>query len=160
MKKLTLSEWSSIAEIVASIVIVASLLYVGLELNQNTQALQQTSFQSVLQILSEGEMALATDDELLDAVLLVEQAPTDASERDWRKFTHFAYPRIGMWEYLYLGHRENAISSVHWLSIEPYFFAVICLPGYQRFWKENQFGFSSEFIDYVETNALPRCDGR
>ncbi|MDA9764857.1 MAG: hypothetical protein P8L44_04930 [Opitutales bacterium] len=44
MKQLTLSNWAHIAEIIAAIVIVISILYVGKELKQNTQAMHDDSW--------------------------------------------------------------------------------------------------------------------
>ena len=36
MKKLTLSQWTSIAEIIGMLAVVVSLIFVGLEIRQNT----------------------------------------------------------------------------------------------------------------------------
>ena len=45
MSNLKLADWASIAEILTSVVVVVSLIYVGFELNQNTIAIQQSSHQ-------------------------------------------------------------------------------------------------------------------
>ena len=43
MKKLSLVEWSAVAEIIDTIVIVVSLLFVAYSVNQNTIAVQVTN---------------------------------------------------------------------------------------------------------------------
>jgi hypothetical protein len=160
MRKLKLSEWASISEIIASVVIVVSLVYVGFELNQNTQALQQGSYQSVLDRLAQSQMALALDEDLLNIVAIAEISPTELSAIAWRRFSHYVLPHFGEWEYLYLSKKDNAISDPQWLAFEPYFLGIFCKPGYRRFWNENRHAYSEEFIGYIETEVSPGCDGR
>jgi len=75
MKNLRLSEWANIAEIVASVVIVASLAYIGMELNQNTQALQQESYQQMMASLIELDTAEATNEDLSRIVYVGKSSP-------------------------------------------------------------------------------------
>ncbi len=70
MAKLKLSEWASIAEIFASFVVIASLAYIGLEINQNTKALQQASYQSILSVISDADMEIASNADLNRIVIL------------------------------------------------------------------------------------------
>ena len=48
MRKLQISEWGSIAEVVTAIAVVISLIYVGLEVQRNTVARVQTSTQALI----------------------------------------------------------------------------------------------------------------
>ncbi len=61
MRSLKLSEWANVAEIIAAGVIVASLAYVGYEINQNTRALQIDSYQNMLAEMIDLNVTLATD---------------------------------------------------------------------------------------------------
>ncbi len=157
MQKLKLSEWASVAEIVASVVIIASLAYVGLELNQNTQALQQQSYQSTMGLLAGGDMTLATNEDLLRIVVVAETSPSDVSAEEWLRFTHFVYPRIATWEFLYLAKQENSLSEIQWGAFEPYFVGFSCKRGYMRFWEENQSAFAQAFRVYLDTKVFPEC---
>ena len=49
MRKLKLKDWASVAEISASFVVVASLAYIGLELNQNTKVGFSAPFQDYIE---------------------------------------------------------------------------------------------------------------
>jgi hypothetical protein len=159
MRKLALSEWANVAEIIASIVIVASLVYVALEINQNTQSLQQGAYQNALDRLSTGDLLLAADGETQRIVSLAEADSPELTATEWERFKNYAFPRIGVWEYTYLAHEENAISSIQWTALSPYFENLYCTsPGYQRFFKETEFAWSKTFMGFVQTTVSGNCN--
>ena len=157
MIKLRLSEWANIAEIFASIVIVASLAYIGIELNQNTQALQQDSYQATVGTLVELDIAEATNADLSRIMLEGNSSPRELAPEEWARFVRIAYSRIGLWEYVYLSSREKAISDTQLIALEPYFIQLVCSNGLKKFWAENRVGFSPEFAAYYELEARSAC---
>jgi hypothetical protein len=160
LRNLELAEWASIAEIVASVVVIASLFYVAIELRHNTQALQHASYQNVLDRMSDEQLSLAANEELLDVIMKAEKSPNDLSALEWRRFKHQTLPAIGTWEYLYLANQEGAVSDLQWRAFEPYFLELICAPGYLKLWEDLKYAFSSEFIEYMNSTATNSCDSR
>lgn len=152
-----LSEWAHVAEIVASVVIVVSLAYVGLELSQNTLALQQSAYQDTFSELASLDLALAQDAELHRIVSKGQDDPEQLNEEEWSRFTHFNYPRLGVWEYLFLSKNEGGVSQSQWRAFEPYFINLFCKPGHERFFRENRESYSSEFVEYVEDEFENKC---
>ena len=157
MPKLKLSEWANVAEIVASIVIVASLAYIGMEVNQNTQALQTESYQTMTGILIELDVAQASSEDLNRVMMLAEASPSDTSAEEWERFTHIAFARYGLWEYLLLSYQDDSISEAQWETFEPYLRGFACKRGYKRFWEEKQFAFSISFKEYFGPEVLSTC---
>jgi hypothetical protein len=158
LRNLKLSEWASIAEIAASFVVILSLAYVGIELRHNTQALQHASYQNVLDRMSEEQLSLAANPDLLEIVMKAEVSPNDLSSLEWRRFRHQTLPAIGTWEYLYVANQEGAVSDLQWKAFEPYFLELICAPGYLKLWDELRYAFSPEFMVYIESTATKACD--
>ena len=157
MAKFKLSDWAHISEIAASIVVVLSLIYVGLEVNQNTVALQQASYQSVQDGLQELDITLITNPDLLRIVTTAKASPSELSPEEWLTFTHYAYPMTAIWEYLYLAKQEQAISDFQWTAFDPYFLSFACQLGYRRFWEENRRGFSVAFGKYFDSRLKSNC---
>ena len=157
MAKFKLSEWASIAEISTSIVVIASLAYIGLELSQNTLALQQTSYQAANDYLLQLDLAQATDEDLNRLMMTAETSPSDATPEEWQRFTKMAYSRYGLWEVVFLAGQEGAVNSSQLAVFEPYFTETACEPGYIRFWREHEIGFSPMFQQYVQSSVLPKC---
>ena len=56
---LRLSELAQIAEIIAAVAVIVSLLYVGMEVRRNTAATQAATYQEVVQASNEYLLALA-----------------------------------------------------------------------------------------------------
>ena len=157
MPNLKLSEWANIAEIAVSFVVVASRAYIGLEVNQNTQALQNASYQSMNDYHLALDVAQASNEDLNRIIMLAETSPSDVTAEEWARFTKMAYPRYGMWEYLYLSKQDDAVDEA-WLAFEPFYLTEFaCKLGYRRFWKEHHLGFSPLFIEYMQSEVLPIC---
>ena len=150
MKKLTLTNIAQIAEVIAAIVIVISILYVGKELKQNTQAMHDSSWQAVLDKLIELDMAEAATPELSQVIMRGETRPDTMTEEEWFRFSKFALARMGILEYGYLSRSSNALGDFHWETIEGYLQNKVCLPGYQLYWSQVDEGvYDPEYVRFV-----------
>jgi hypothetical protein len=157
LKSLKLQDWANIAEIVAAIVIVLSLGYVGLEINQNTKALQNESHRSTLEMMNSGQNILATDEEFHRIYKLGLESPADLDEAEWSRFAQFTLPRIGAWEYLFLAKLEGSVSPGAWAAFDPYFREIICMPGLVRFVGEYETSYAPDFVAYVKSDPMSQC---
>jgi hypothetical protein len=61
MRRLTLADWAAVSEIIGSVAIVLSLLFVGLELRRNTRSVQGATLQSVNEIARQQLLLHAAD---------------------------------------------------------------------------------------------------
>ena len=157
MSRFKLSDWANISEIIASFVIVVSLVYVGFEINQNTHALQHNAYQNVMILLADSDLALATDPELNKIVEKGEVSPDDLSDDDWSVFSRYAFRQVGTFEYIYLAWGDGMISDVQWGSYRGFVIGNMCRSGYQRFWQGNQWAFSPQFIEFVRADIASEC---
>jgi hypothetical protein len=64
MRKLSLGDWSSVAEIIAAVAVVVSLFFVALEVRSNTRAVQAATLQSVIGIARQQVLLMASDGDL------------------------------------------------------------------------------------------------
>jgi len=154
-----LADWAHIAEIMAFILVTVSLVYVGLEVRQNTAAVQNESHQNIISMLNDQQMALSTNKELHRIFMTAETSPEKLTAEEWSRFVQFMYPRIGVWEYLFIAKQQGSITDTVWTAFEPYYLSIICKPGYRRWWKEYGQSNAPDFIKYVEEQVLPTCNG-
>ena len=157
MRSLKLSEWAHVAEILAAVVIVASLAYVGLEINQNTKALQNESYQYVFSMLAESQNILVTDKDFNRVFDIGERSPSELSDEEWSRLTKFLLIRWSAWEYLFMMKEEDSISPVAWTAFDPGFRVVVCMRGHRRFFEESSLDFAPRFIAYLEADVFPNC---
>ena len=62
-----LDRFHKVSEIVASFAIVGSLIFVGIQVNQNTNATRVSNAQAAMQVWSDHAMAMATSESLAQA---------------------------------------------------------------------------------------------
>lgn len=158
MKKLTLTNIAHIAEVIAAVVIVISIIYVGKELKQNTQAMHDSSWQATLDKLVDLDVTEATSLELSQIIIRGETRPESMTDEEWFRFSRFAQARIGILEYGYLSNRTDALGDYHWESIVGYLQQLICLPGYQLFWSQHgEIIYHPDFVYYVD-GLIANCE--
>ena len=155
MAKLKLADWAHFSEIAASIVVVLSIIYLGLEINQNTIALQNESHLAVNQTLSQFDVAAAMDQEFHQILTTATRAPSEVSEEEFARYSTFITPRIGIWEYMFLAKRKDAIGESTWEAFDPYFKSMICTNGYRLVWREAETGFAESFRLYLNNVVIP-----
>jgi hypothetical protein len=69
MRKLSLGEWSSLAEVVASMAVVVSLVFVGFSINQNSHILKASNDSLIFEI-QDSIMSQLAGDPVLASILV------------------------------------------------------------------------------------------
>ena len=125
-RKLTLSDLAQLAEILAGIAVVLSLVYVGVQVRQNTQAIEiaaaQQSHDAYRQvqvaIMEEPMMAAALEKAYSNQQL----TPIEALQVD--TYVHFIFSN---WELAYLNHKKELLDNEIWEAWERYYIWLIWL---------------------------------
>jgi hypothetical protein len=115
MKNLNLQGWALIAEIVGTIAVVISLLFVAYSINYNTGVLQ-----SVNDNLLYDYNNLAIDDVVHDAsmaaILVKLENSEDLSEIEMRRFESYQERFLTMWELAHDRYIEGLFPEQKWLG--------------------------------------------
>ena len=134
-------------EIVGVLGVVASLVFVGIEIRQNTQAVRGATYQSLSGASVDLLFYVADHPELnaqLDAWGRGEELP--ASTR----------ARVEAVVLAYLRHLENAYYQMEEGTLKPELLEnwagnpTFSVPGFQEFWSQRRGAFSEGFRDYIE----------
>ena len=111
---LRLSELAQIAEIIAAVAVIFSLLYVGMEVRRYTAATQAATYQEVVQASNEYLLALARDAELTEIVLKAETEAVELTDAEGRRY--FSYIRA-FWrnmENAFVQHQRGVLADSEW----------------------------------------------
>lgn len=145
-----------ISQIVAVIGIFGSLLFVGLQIRQNTLATRAASHNAVSNSLNEINRMFAENADLT-RIFLAGQVDRQAltPEERWRFDSSMrAYMHVceTMFVQAAIGTGDKSVM----LAEEDGIKAVLAAPGSREWWSENPFGFSHEFRAYVaKLSQLP-----
>ncbi|NWG46021.1 MAG: hypothetical protein HXY25_05685 [Alphaproteobacteria bacterium] len=146
---MTLAELSDLSQALGAVAVVASLIFVGIQIRQNTAATRAASHNAVSASLNEINRMFAESAEL-SKIWLAGMADRDAltAEERWRfDATARAYMHVCETMYIQagLGVGDKGILRAEEDGLR----RVLAAPGFRAWWTENPFGFCAEFRGYV-----------
>ncbi len=146
---MNLTEVSQVSQTLASMAVVASLLFVGLQIRQNTKATRAASHHAVSEAFNRLNILWARNAGITRIWLsgLSDRSALTPEER-WR-FDSMVRAYLHVCETMYtqadLGAGDFGIVTAEENGIK----TVFSSESVREWWAENPFGFSSEFRDYV-----------
>lgn len=147
-----LEKWALIAEIVGGIAIVVSLIFVGFEVRQNTQATQIAAYQQLINGISEFNTQTLANPELravrikLDAGTRIEELNPD-EQQVINAFLYLAYRNGDM---AYMQYRSGIIGEERLISGMGILVNLLELPTVQMHWNQRKSGFVAEYRAYID----------
>ena len=145
-----LSQVANIAEIIGAIIVVVTLIYLSVQLRQNTQALHSSGAQATHDALGMYYLSLAKDKELLEVFRAGTEDFEALSNEDVARFyALWTYTLYNTQNWIYQK-RTNALDSEltdSWLaSVSDNFHCA----GFQEYWKNRRGYFSTALQEYVD----------
>lgn len=147
-----LEKWALIAEIVGGIAIVVSLIFVGYEVRQNTQATQIAAYQQLINGISEFNIQTlenpdlrAVRNKLVSGANIKELNPDE--QQIINAFLYLAYRNGDM---AYMQYRGGLIDEERLISGMGLLVDFLELPTVQSHWNQAKSGFVEEYSDYID----------
>jgi len=149
MKELGLSGWAAIAEIVASVAVVFSLLLVAYSISRNTEQVE-TANSNFLYQLDE----IVTGDLSRDAGLATISVKMQQKEvlSDVEKFRYITVQEryLGVWEIAWTQHKSGSLSPVDWHDWDEYLSNLMTSSLPHEWWIEIRSNYKPEFVELVD----------
>ena len=148
--KLKLSEIASIAEIIGAFAIVISLVYVGVQLTQNTKGIRAQSYYNVLSGKNALYRELAANEELFSILVqgMVADPPL-TSVLDGARTHLILYAFMNEFETSYLLYKADAVEEEIWLRDKAQMAGMIGFPGMINWWSLAKQYFHKDFVAEV-----------
>lgn len=153
---MTLETVYYISQIVAVVGIFASLIFVGVQIRQNTAATRAASHHSVSDSLNEINRMFAENADLTK-IWLAGMADRKAltNEERWR-FDATARAYFHVCETMYIQASLGAGDKSIMLAEEEGIRSTMAFPGLREWWAENPYGFCAPFRAYVAKLSTPK----
>jgi hypothetical protein len=147
---MTLAEISEISQTLGSTAVVASLIFVGIQIRLNTKATQAASHHAISKALNGINLLWARNGEVTRIWLSgIQDRGALTPEQRWR-FDSTVRAYLHVCETMYtqadLGAGDLGIVLAEENGIKTVFSSI----GVREWWAENPFGFSIEFRNYIE----------
>lgn len=139
-----------ITEITSVIAVVLSVLYLGLQIRDNTKVLRSQAHYNALSLAQRPMEMLIENDSLAALVNTGYATPESLTADEWSRFGNYVFIGFNAWEYLYYQHEDRSIPQQLWVGADAYFKGLVATnPGLGRFWAEYQASFDQPFRSYV-----------
>jgi hypothetical protein len=150
-----LSDWASVAEIASAVAVVASLVYVGVEIRQNTAATQASTAQALLDYGRAHSDAFINNPDTAKLIDTGEVDPSSLTPLERRRFYEFTTWRFSVWELTFLNHAAGLVDDDLWSGWDAYFRRIISgKRGYSLFWSDTREQWDAGFMKYIDSEGL------
>ena len=150
MSKTKLNELAQIAEIIAAVAVVMSLIYVGKEVQSNTAAVRGAAMQAIATTDADILMTVASDATLSEIVRLGHQDPSQLTPSDSFRYSLFMRQFWLSFQNIYQQSELGLLDQSVWQS----YVSVICemasRPGVQKTWSNHAGILDTAFVAEIE----------
>lgn len=145
-----LSQLAHIAEVIGAAAIVVSLVYVGIEINENSRAVRSAMAKESTTAVSAWYTALGSNQQATHAFRVGMVEPEALSEEELAQFFYLAHGLMLEYQSLFYISREGTLDQALQDSITRTLSATAHLAGFQMYWKQRREIFYPEFRERVE----------
>ena len=160
MRKLQVSEWGSIAEVVSAIAVVISLIYVGLEVHRNTVTQVQASTQALITDINRTYEIIAEDSELSCIYMRARVDFSDLSAHEQLRFSAFMMMATRSLEDLHAQWMEGLVDARIWAGFDRQMSESSQAPGFSQWWATRRQFFSDEFQAFFDSKIAEGAASR
>jgi hypothetical protein len=150
MERAKIEYCALLAEIVGAIAVVISVIYLALQITDNTSELQNQGHFNALMLAQRPLELLIADGELAAIIEAGYSAPEGLSKENWHRFAMYQVMAFNAWEYLYYANQSNSIPVNLWQGADSYYRDLaVSKPSLRRFWSEYEQIFAEPFRSYA-----------
>lgn len=156
MARFTLGQLAQIAEVVAAIAVVASLLYVGQEVKNNTNAVRGAAMQAVASPDADAVLSIASDSALSRILQIGSQDPSLLTEAEAFRFFLFQRQFWLRFQNVFQQTDLGLLDSSVWRG----YLSIVCeqwaFPGVRDSWPNHRSVVDPRFAETVERCGTDR----
>lgn len=149
---MTLNDVYLFSSIVSSFAVVASLVFVGLQMRQNTRATRMAAAQSGLELLADNLGRVITTPDLAD-LLSRDDGAESYSDAEFLRVSNFLSTAFRQFELLFIHKQYGLYEQELWHGTEARLKQFIDNPAVQRWWQENRTFYAPGFMAYADRLA-------
>ena len=144
-----LNEAAQWAEIVSAIAIVVSLIYVGIQLTDNTSATRSDTASHASAEFASWYALVATDEELVDVFLTGVKQPEELTEVERLRFIFLLHFLLVQFQNNFYMVDQGTLDSDILDSITSTLTAIKGTPGWETYWGLRRNLFRQEFVQII-----------
>jgi hypothetical protein len=151
---MSLEQLSFLAQIISAIAVIASLVFVGFQVNKATAAIRASSSQAHSGLYTDLVKSVIDDADFARIWTLGINDPKALKEEEWVRFVAYASALFRLYESSRVQWLNRRLDDEHWGTIERQAAHLRPLAGMQQAWKLRGHWYSPEFQRWFEGLAI------
>ncbi len=147
---MNLESLGNIGELVGGIAVVLSLLYLAVQIRQNTRALRGAAHETASSRTTQYLTSVTATQEIHELWMRAHSDPTSVSESELYRYQRLLAASLGGIETVYWQHRRGNIEPEIWERWHRILRQLLEGPGVQHAWKRDAIPLTSAFAEVVE----------
>ena len=150
---MTIMEFGAIGEFIGAFAVVATLIYLAIQMRQNTNALKLISARSITEELQETFSLLASDQELA-GIFVKASGESELQGAERVRYYTLTSNLVRVYENAFLQSRAGAMEQAHWEGTTRMMIDVTSMAAFQQYWQDRKHWVSEDFQEYMETDVI------
>jgi hypothetical protein len=149
---MSLEDLGNIGEFVAAVGVIISLIYLAVQIRQNTASVRTSTHQQIVSVFSSLNAIVGSNRETGWLYMRGLQDPDELTEEEAAQFTWLFLSAIRIYENIFYQRRAGALDDPVWLSWVQSMKVILGSPGGRAWWEPRRFLFHDEFCRFVEAD--------
>jgi hypothetical protein len=145
-----LTALANLGEFISGVAVVVSLIYLALQVRQNTDSLRTENHARALDRLATQQSRMSTDRDLADVFGRGTLDPRSLTREERIQFSWAFYEMFGSFEFMFQQAERGALPEAVWKRWAATVSWWTSLPGVQVWWRAKPAPFSASFSAFVE----------
>jgi hypothetical protein len=144
---------SAIAQGLAAFAVTITVVYLAIQIRENTRATRSQTYQLATSALAEMAGIIGTDREVARIFRI---GMTNPEELDQDEFVQFGYLGVSLFrrfENVFFQHQSGMIDDDFWNGHRDNILWFFHRPGMQAWWKDRKFAFSKSFREFLDEST-------
>ena len=125
----------NLGDFIGGLAVVFTLIYLAVQIRQNTRALRVASMQSSMLAAQNIGMLPAQDRDLARIVRVGMSKPDELDEDEFQQFRYFLMNMLRVHEDMFVQHRAGVVDDETWKARSSSLKTIFSSPGGRRIWK-------------------------
>ena len=146
---MSLQDIGSIGELIGALAVIFSLVYLAIQIRQNTEAVRIQTYQAIMD--SSNRLGDSLAEQNVDAIYRKgRKDPDSCSREEMAQFMLIAGQVVNLYEGLYLHHQSGAIDDDFFENRWKTFHRIMHQPGFRRMWERAGDYYAVSFTHAVD----------
>ena len=145
-----LEELGNIGDFIGGIGVVVTLVYLAVQIHQNSRTVKASAAQSVIQSLADAYSMTAASPELCYIIVVGAKDPSTLDDRQRAQLYMWLTSWFRLVEQAYLHYKMGNIPQATWSGQLAHLRSALATPAMASFWRTRSQIYSEEFREFVQ----------